>query len=253
MQHLHAALGITPGSPLRTFMLGYYLVIGLSIMVAAGLYVAEVDPFWAWIMLLPLATAIVVVPVVALVSRSYLAGMRDLLAGHTWARWRYSPEEWRRFAEAEWARTRREARRGPLYSLALAGIIGGVLGLLGQSLAAGLATGGIVCAAGLVTSAGIWLAGRWRYRRRDAGAGEILIGPDGSYSRGRYTAFRAFNLRLSRIEVEPGDPSTLLVVTESWSQHGAKSSQETRLPIPRAHEPEAAALAVRLRTEHAAS
>lgn len=252
MQHLRAILGIVPGSPLRTFMLGYYLVIGLSIVVAAGISLSDIDPIWALIVLLPLGTAPVVVPIVALVSRSYLAGMRDLLAGHTWARWSYSTDEWQRFAEAEWARARREALRGPLYAAILALIIGGAFGLFARSAFAGLATGAVVIAAGLAYSAVIWLTGRWTYRRRDEGGGEILVGPQGVYSRGRYTALRAFNLRLARVEVEPGDPAALLIETESWNQYGSKTKQETRLPIPRAHLAEAEALVSRLRAEHPA-
>lgn len=250
MYSLRVILGIVPGSPFRTFMLGYYALMGLALIASIGIYLAGIDPLWSLIVLLPIAIAPIVVPVVALVSYSYLGGMRQLLAGKGWARWEYSPEEWRRFADAEWARARREARLGPLYTLLLAAGIGGFFGFLARDVSVGLALAGIIGVAGLITSAGIWLAGRWRYRRRDQPAGAVLVGPDGIFSRGQYTAFDAFNLHLQRVEVEPGDPATLLVVTASRTDYGSTRSYETRVPVPSGHEPEAIEIAERLRALH---
>jgi hypothetical protein len=250
MHQVRVILGIVPGSPFRTFMLGYYALMGVALVASLGLYLAGVNPLWSLIVLLPIAIAPIVVPVVALVSYSYLGGMRELLAGNGWARWEYSPQEWRDFAEAEWRRARREARLGPFYTLILAAGFGGVVGFIAHDLGAALLMAGIIGVAGLVTSAGIWLAGRWRYRRRNAGAGAVLVGPDGIYSRGQYTAFHAFNVRLQQVEVEPGDPATLFVATSSHTEYGATRSYETRVPIPAGREQEAATIAERLRALH---
>ena len=246
MERMQEALGLVPGNPLRPFTLGLLAFLGLAVVAAAVLL--AVDRIWALVVGVVALAVLITLPILVVFGRVYVRDMRRLLAGEHWARWRYEPAEWERFAAHEWARTRREARFGGIASRILAIVIAVFAALVGGSGSVALLAAGLVLAVGLVVSLGIYLAGRARYARRGREVGDVTVGPLGVHHPGRYAPLAGFNLRLAAVRVEPGTPSVLHLVTKSWSQYGART-QETRVPIPHGREADAEALAARFRAE----
>jgi hypothetical protein len=250
-------LGAVPGIPLRPFILGMlWLLIGC--LIAAGvLWALDVYFVYPLLALIFAAVFAFVLPITALVTRRFVRDMDRLLAGAYLARWPIDDAVWERHASQEWRRARDFARRGPLYTLALALGIGGAAGVL-YALSAGgardalltaLGVGGVIVVVGLLVSGGTYLAGRWRYARRERLRGDVLIGMSGVYQHGVYTPFEGFNLRLARAELEPGDPTTLHFVTQTMTQYGTRQAAEAHVPVPPGNEAEAADLAAMFQRE----
>jgi hypothetical protein len=250
-------LGTVPGSPLRPFILGMLWLLLACLLTAAALFVAGVYYVYPLLALIFAAVFVFVLPVVALATRGWIRDMDRLLAGDFLARWPVDDAVWERYAAQEWRRARDFARRGPLYALILALGIGGAAGVIDVLAASersdaaltALGVGGVILVVGLLVSGGSYLGGRWRYARRARRRGDVVIGAAGVYQHGVYTPFAGFNLRLTRAELEPGDPPTLLFTTQTMTQYGARKASEAHVPVPPGREAEAAELAAMFQRE----
>jgi hypothetical protein len=257
VRRIERLLGAVPGNPLRPFILGMLWLLVGCLLAAGVLYALDVYFIYLLLALIFAAVFLFVLPITALVTRSYVRDMDRLLAGAYLARWPVDDAVWGRHAAQEWRRARDFARRGPLYTLVLALGIGGAAGVLYAFTAGGtrdavltaLGVGGVIVVVGLLVSGGSYLAGRWRYARRERLRGDVLIGIAGVYQHGVYTPFEGFNLRLARAELEPGDPAALHFVTQTLTQYGARQAAEARVPVPPGKDAEAADLAAMFQRE----
>ena len=213
---------------------------------------------------LPIAFGLKIIAVVFVLSSVFLLPVffwaartevreahRLMLPGNYWAHWQYGevdPDNWKRFAQAEWSRAR--TRSGALL-LQLLGV--SVIGLLfacwrrkgtgpGELLAVA-AVALIVCATvGLTT----YLKGRYVYKRRLAAKGEVYIGPEGVYCDERYTYLRGPLVTLV-VKFQEGHPSELCFNLTDRGVRGGMT-REIRVMVPSGNETEARKVARRFTT-----
>lgn len=193
-----------------------------------------------------LVVALICLPVMAYSGRKARREIQDLLAGNHWAHWRYAEDEWRRFADAEWARTQRKARK---LALQLFVILFLFIFLLALSQGAPLAPAFLGAALaglgiGLLVGFLVHRFGRSTYNRRLTVLGEVYIGPNSLYQEGRYNTWRGLGTSLEKVEVQPGDPAVLHFEVLVSSGRSSRT-HEIRVPIPRGCEEEAQKLVVR--------
>lgn len=177
-------LGLGPGNPWRSFTLGLLVIFGLAVAFAA--VIVAFEPIWALIAAIIAAAVLVSLCVIVPFGRVYERGMRRLLAGEAWVRWRFDGAEWEAFSAQELARSRTEAKIGVAISSLLAILIGFIAALSGGSGETMLLAGGLVLGVGWLVSLGILVAGRVRYARRRGEVGDVTIGPLGVYHPGRW-------------------------------------------------------------------
>jgi len=197
--------------------------------------------------------------------RGYRAkkGIKELLAGNFLVHWRYNPEEWHRFAQAEWGRTKAEARIKPLIFVSLfllIGLFGSMLAfflplpgpsptphppklLFSAFLLFGVLTGIIL---GLVFGAEDYLQGRQRYSKNMRTCAEVYIGHGGKYAERFYAPLSRWWRRLNPGGIEPGEPAILRLNVEIRGPLSRGVLRQLRVPIPRGKEDEATELAKRL-------
>lgn len=158
-----------------------------------------------------LALALLMLPFMAHSGRKALREIQDLLAGNHWAHSRYAEDEWRRFADAERARTQRKARKLTRQLFVILFLFIFLLALSqGAPLAAaflGAALAGL--GIGLLVGFLVHRFGRSTYNRRLTALGEVYIGPHSLYQEGRYHTWRGLGTSLEKVEVQPGDPAVL--------------------------------------------
>jgi hypothetical protein len=134
-----------------------------------------------------LAVSLVMLPLFWFNGLMEQRGVRMLLSGECWVRWRYGEEEWNRFTADQWERGRDGARR-LLYTFAIGLFGAGLLyGWSNDDLWLGLKIGaGAAIVGGPLLAASAWAQARATYKRRLLGPGEVLIGPGGIYRDGRF-------------------------------------------------------------------
>lgn len=175
-------------------------------------------------------------------GRAAMNGIKDLLAGNHLVRWPFDPDEWRHFAEVEWARTKRAARILPLVFVFLFVLVGLVSSLLSPTMpiGEGLLFGGMIGAAvGPVNFGTVCLQGKEQYRRRLRTTGELYFGPSSLYTQGVYASWRLWGLRLSPVGMDPGDPTMLRFNIEIALLRRRGVIRQVRVPIPHGKEEEA--------------
>lgn len=240
-------LGATRGNPLRPFLLGYLGFIALAAMAGGGMLAASLNWVWAFLALLWPLTAVVVLPVIWLISRPIARDIRGLRDGSAIiAHWQPADEEWQRFEAAEWSRARREARLAPTFGLVLAVLLGAlVFAVSDDALLGGLAAlGGL--AIGLLVAAVSLLAGQRRWLRAGRVTGEVRFSEQGVLTPHGYLPLRGINIGLLDMALEGHHPAVLRVRIGSVTEDLTVREQVFRIPVASGHEGEAVMLMARL-------
>jgi hypothetical protein len=185
-----------------------------------------------------------VTTVVALVLRPTARSAEQQLAafrrGEYLAHWTYEPDEWRRFAEAEWAGARRAAWGPVVVALAfLAFLLSGLIWIKPEegdalllAIISALLVGFAAFAYGLVR-----FSGRASYQRAFRQVGETYLGPRGIYYNGMYHTWDSFGIGLKDIRLRAGNP-TVLELTIGTAASG-RPDFTLRALVPAGHEEEA--------------
>ena len=176
-------------------------------------------------------------------QKKHLAGAKELLGGKFMARWHYENDEWMQFAENEWKRTQRTALWTP------AGIVTGVV-VLGYLFKGWTFNDYIhilpwITALAVVGALLMYFIGFSNYKRMMKKKGEVFIGESGLYFNEAYYAWNVFGAKLGRVDLIPGEPAMLQFEILYASRTGTRPS-DIRVPVPRAHRKEAAAIASKL-------
>jgi hypothetical protein len=244
-----AFMVVPPALPVQNGLLALAIIVGTTFLLAAGLP-SLVLYYWR--------------------AHESKKEIRDLLAANHLVHWRYNPDEWRRFAETEWAQAKAKARIMPLASLCFFLVIGFLVTLVFSLLfllgvwdppllhqvpigKAFLIFGGmdvvsmaiIGAVLGVELGAGNYLKERERYRKRLRSPGEAYLGPSGFYMQGLYIPLRWWS-RLGPAGIEPGDPAVLRLNVEVPLFRRYRPFRALRVPIPRGKEEEARELVGRL-------
>lgn len=173
-------------------------------------------------------------------AERHLAAFRR---GEYLAHWTFRPEEWGAFAAGEWERTRKNARRMPLWL----GLVGAAVGL-GLLAVAGWA--GVVVSTAAGVAAG-WGVGRLMLSRGEAARGarpaqpEVYVGPEAAVVDGKYIHWTGYGIRLVGLRLVGGSPSALEFEVRTDAGEGS-STQTHRVPVPAGREEEAEQVAARL-------
>lgn len=166
-------------------------------------------------------------------ARRVDAQLAELAAGEHLARWTYSAQELRAYAESRYQRGRFIAWvSGATVSVLLVSLaLGILLGAEASADALGLA---VLSSLALGAVVGLLVARRAR-ARRDAMQFEdravVLIGPSGAYVAGDYHMWDVFGTTLGAAEVLDEQPPVLAITIRT--QSGQTSGEQTvRVPIP---------------------
>jgi hypothetical protein len=177
-----------------------YTALGLA---AAGALLVTMGGESAWVagvICLVLSPGVLIVAALLEVqARKQDRHLADFRSGSYLAHWRYTPEEWARFRDAEEARTRNPLAR------------------FGERLA----------------------LGRRQGETNGASAPEVFIGRESAYCDGRFITWTGYGTQLDAMAMEPGDPGILQVTYSLPARGGRRIPYEHRIPVPRGHEPEA--------------
>ena len=175
--------------------------------------------------------------------KKYLSGARELLEGNFLARWHYDNDEWNRFAESEWKRTQRRALWTP--ASVVAGVV--VLGYLfkGWTLDDYKVILPWIFALAVVGALLMYVVGLNNFRRMMKKTGEVFIGESGLYFNDTYYTWNVFGAKLGKVDLIQGDPVMLQFEILYASKTGTRPS-DIRVPVPRAHQKEAAKIVTRL-------
>lgn len=249
MRRVLDILGAVPGTPFRGFTIGYLWFLLFCVVASVAVALSPVNRVYIWVPACFLAGAVMVLPVLAMYSRSFARSLRRAQDGDYWVRWEYEGDEWELFEEYQWREAQRETRIARYFTLGLVVIGGGIAGLTSRDVLMAGAIGGMLLLCGLLVIAQTYVLGLVRYRRRHHAAGEVRISPSGVLQPRGFTPISAFNLRLVGATVEPSEvrgPSMLKLVVGSMSEHLTTRTSELRVPIPYGKESEAAELVNRL-------
>ncbi len=175
-------------------------------------------------------------PLLYYYRKRYLTGEKELLQGEQLARWHYHPDEWKKFAETEWLRTRKQAMWTP------AGVVVGVvvLGYLFKGWGADEFSVVLpwILAIAVVVALLMYSYGLRNYKKSVKKVGEVFIGKSGLYFNDAYYTWNVVGTKLGKVELLEGDPRILQFEILYASKTGPRPS-EIRVPVPRAHEQEA--------------
>ncbi len=189
-----------------------------------------------------LILSIIVIPLLYYYRKKYAKGTKELTDGKYLAHWKYEPDEWNRFVEGEWTRTKKKALWMPF------GIVAGVvvLGYLFKGWGIDDFKLMLPWIFGLAVFAAIlvYLYGRRTYQKGLEKVGEVYIGERAVQFNETYTTWDFFGGKLGKVQLLDGDPPILQFEILQISRYGNKSS-DVRVPVPRNHESEARKLAAR--------
>lgn len=186
--------------------------------------------------LLIAVVAIAYLALLRMMGEAYAQDQEVLLAGHTWAEWRLSADEHRRFLDDEQRRNRRLAAASTIGGVALGLVIGAIAE---DWLMAGIMIGVFLCV-GVIT---LTLAGPPREANGEVGR-DVKIGPDGVQVLGRYLPFNAPLMRPRGVRLQAGSPAVLHFIVRTGSR-----VEEVRVPVPHDSFAEAEALVERFRLD----
>ena len=190
-----------------------------------------------------LILSIIVIPMLYYYRKKYAKGIKELTEGKHLAHWKYNPEEWNRFVEGEWARTKKKALWMPF------GIVAGVVVLGYLFKGWGIDDFKVILPwiFGLAVFAAmlVYLVGRRTYQKGLEKVGEVYIGERAVQFNETYSTWDFLGGKLGKVEFLQGDPSILQFEILQISRYGNKSS-EVRVPVPHNHEEEAKQLAAKL-------
>jgi hypothetical protein len=181
----------------------------------------------------------------ALVMPRQVRKVDALLAGQNLlARWTYSPDEWSRFIQAEFARVRR-IRTRLLVGLPLALSVGGVIiGFMSAPHEPFILMVALAGGAGLLIGLVAWGANYYAVASRRDRGGSVYISPGGVLTGGRFYSWDVEDGRsLVKVAYERGDPDEILFRYSYLAGRGGRTTEDTRVPIPRNHQDDAARLA----------
>jgi hypothetical protein len=133
--------------------------------------------------------------------------------GEYLAHWTYGPDEWRSFAEAEWARARGEAWVPVVAVVVVLAIISSLFLLTEAKENEGLLPilGALLVVFGLFSYCLMRFFGQASYGRAQRRVGETYIGPNGIYFNGKYHTWLSFGIGLQDIQVLEGKPTVVEV------------------------------------------
>jgi hypothetical protein len=163
-------------------------------------------------------------------------------------RWTYDSIGWKRFAEAEWQKSRKAVPALAVATFVLC-VIGGTLvrflppkhgrlvgantmAYLDNSVLIGL---GLGVAAAVLISAVALTAGKARYRQRLAQEPQACLGQNGYYVTGEYVYWNRDHHRLVAAGFAPDDANTLEVTIETPNCKGSKGRGLHMIPVPPKH------------------
>lgn len=249
-------------NPYSAWMRGCWIAAGISVAVLLAAFVVAVagGPTWlknvAFVLALVAGSLLVLtlisLPIFYFVGRSGMKDIREMVVeGNHWAHWQYSQDEWQRFAEAEWTRTRGKARTVPFKILGGLVVVCALLSLTSKDLKL---TDGLLVGAVLGVPIGIlggiltYVIGKSTYKKRLANVGEVYIGPKGVYQEGSYSGLKGYGLKLQKVEVQQGDPSVLHFEVRD-SRGRSTTTTEIRVAVPRGQEQQATELVQRFQGE----
>lgn len=169
-------------------------------------------------------------PVLYYYRKKYEKGLSELVGGKYLAHWQYDPDEWNRFVEREWGRTKKKAAWYPI------GILGGVIVLGYVFKGWGVDEFKVILPwiFGLAVFAALTMLyiGQRAYRRGLEKVGEVFIGESAVQFGATYFTWDSFGTKLGKVELLKGDQLILQFEIRQISRYGSRSS-EIRVPVPR--------------------
>ena len=226
------------GNPMRPVLIIVAVAFAVMLIVFPALmYIAGVGT--GGTIAVALLIAVVTLGCLALLrmmGETYAQDHQVMLAGHTWAAWRLTADEHRRFLDDERRRTRRLAAAYTLGDVALGLVIGAVAD---DWLTGGIMIRVFLCV-GVIT---LTLAGPPREADGEAGR-DVKIGPDGVQILGRYLPFNAPLMRPQDVRFQTGSPAVLRFTVRT-----GRRVEEVRMPVPHESMAEAEALVERFRLD----
>ncbi len=178
----------------------------------------------------------ILLPTLYYYRKKYTKGVDELMSGKYLAHWTYEPDEWNRFAEGEWNRTREKALWTPF------GIAGGVIFLGYLFKGWGIDDFKIVLpwilGLSILIAIFMYYFGLRTYNKGKENVGEVFIGDRAVQFNGNYCSWDYFGAKLGKVELIKADPPVLQFEIRQIGRYGTRSS-EVRVPVPRKHAKEA--------------
>jgi hypothetical protein len=171
---------------------------------------------------------------------------QQMLAGQNLAHWTVTAEEHRQFVASEVDRLHQSV----WWFLIGTAILTVIFGLIGGLAGIGLATAGLMLAAGLLAIASVavpYVRLQARYASgQDLGPGELYVSGKGALLFGRYVPLQGFNVwveSVSLVEDAPAGTARLKFRTVSAGRRGSRVVNFVYVPVPADRRAEAEALA----------
>jgi F0F1-type ATP synthase assembly protein I len=209
------------------------IVVGIAMMVVPGL--AGMDGMNGGYALGFAGMFLIIVGlIVAAVYWRRAATARHILAGENQiVYWTYEPDEWRRYAEQEFALDVRE-KRG-LYWLVVAIMV--VIGLVFiiADPEAGIWVAAVLAGVAVLLAFFAFVMPRLAHRRRLRVPGEAIIAAEGVYLAGSLHVWRQLGSQLTRVSIVGENPAMIEFQIEAPTQTGTQV-YPVRVPIPRGQE-----------------
>ena len=178
----------------------------------------------------------IILPMLYYYRKKYTKAADELMGGKYLAHWTYEPDEWNRFVEGEWSRTKKKALWTPFGIVAV--VI--VLGYLFKGW--GVDDFKIILpwifGLSIIVAILMYYFGQRTYNKRMEKVGEVFIGDRAVQFNGNYCSWDYFGAKLGKVELLKTDPPVLQFEIRQIGRYGTRSS-EVRVPVPRKHENEA--------------
>lgn len=198
--------------------------------------------FWLFFSIPLFLFCLILQPLLYYYRKKYLRGARELLDGKFLVHWHYQQNEWNRFAESEWRRTKKKAMWMPL------GITFGLI-VLGYLLKGWTIDDFKVILPWIIALAVLgalltYFYGLSNYKKSLKKVGEVYIGKTSVYFIDTFYTWDVFGARLGKVELLAEDPAILQFEILYAGRYGSRPV-DVRVPVPRAHAKEAADIAAK--------
>jgi MFS family permease len=209
------------------------LVLGLGLVFGPSLAGADMMRYGYGLGMVGVIVAVIGL-VTALMFRSRAVAWARFMAGEDLlVHWRYEPDDWRRYVEAEYTRDRGARLRLLGVTAALMVVVGGAFVLVDPEggLWVAIVLAGVLALLAALAVGLPW----WRYRRDRESPGEVRIAPNGVWMNGRLNLWDRQGGRLDGATWVEGEPPQLGLRVSYLSRTG-RAEEPVFVPVPRGQE-----------------
>jgi hypothetical protein len=183
-----------------------------------------------------------ILPMLYYYRKKYTKGADELMGGKYLAHWTYEADEWNKFVEGEWKRTKKQAIWTPFGIIAVVIVLGYLFKGWGVDDFKIILPW--ILGLSIIVAIFMYYVGRRTYRKGIEKVGEVFIGDHAVQFNGNYCTWDYFGAKLGKVELLKADPPILQFEIRQIGRYGSKST-EVRVPVPRKHEKEAAELVLK--------